>query len=296
MVENGIIQSNAYSIWLNDLDAATGSILFGGVNTEKYVGNLQSLPMQKFSAEAPPAEFVITLTGVGVLESGRETTIASDKAYPVLLDTGSSLTYLPDELALDIFRGVNAEYDSLTGSAVVACALADTDANFQFTFSSPVISVPMNELVIRSFSGRANLGFTLSDGVSPACLFGIRPAGASRAVLGDTFLRSAYVVYDLENHEISIAQTNFNSTTDRIVEIGTGRESVPDAEAVANPVPAQAPNPSGARIGGPLYPTRTYVNANPSPTEEGGSATLRSMSFRVLSGVIAAVVTLQLWI
>jgi len=36
MVADGLIQSNAYSLWLNDLDASTGSILFGGVDTAQY--------------------------------------------------------------------------------------------------------------------------------------------------------------------------------------------------------------------------------------------------------------------
>jgi hypothetical protein len=58
--------------------------------------------------------------------------------------------------------------------------------------------------------------------------------------LGDTFLRSAYVVYDLANNEISLAQTNFNATGTNVVEIGTGTGSVPDATTVANPVAATA--------------------------------------------------------
>ena len=36
LVDTGHIKSNAYSLWLNDLDASTGAILFGGVNTAKY--------------------------------------------------------------------------------------------------------------------------------------------------------------------------------------------------------------------------------------------------------------------
>ena len=35
LVADNKIQSNAYSLWLNDLDASTGSILFGGVDTDQ---------------------------------------------------------------------------------------------------------------------------------------------------------------------------------------------------------------------------------------------------------------------
>ena len=37
-MEDKIINTVAYSLWLNDLDASTGSILFGGIDTEKYTG------------------------------------------------------------------------------------------------------------------------------------------------------------------------------------------------------------------------------------------------------------------
>ncbi|KAJ5966050.1 hypothetical protein N7481_012764 [Penicillium waksmanii] len=83
-----------------------------------------------------------------------------------------------------------------------------------------------------------------------ACIFGIAPAGSSTAVLGDTFLRSAYVVYDLANNQISLANTHFNSTKNNVLEIGTGTDSVPSATAVANPVTSVAVGGSGARIGG----------------------------------------------
>jgi hypothetical protein len=78
-----------------------------------------------------------------------------------------------------------------------------------------------------------------SDGTK-ICLFGIAPAGSSSAVLGDTFIRSAYLVYDLSNNEISIAQTKFNTTASNVVEITTGSSAVPDATAVASPVAASA--------------------------------------------------------
>ena len=86
LVADGVIQSNAFSLWLNDLDASTGSILFGGIDTEKFEGTLATLPVQKESGYF--AEFLITLTGVSL----GNTVIASNQAQAVLLDSGSSLT------------------------------------------------------------------------------------------------------------------------------------------------------------------------------------------------------------
>lgn len=229
MVSSGQIQRNAYSLWLNDLDANTGSILFGGVDTAQFTGSLQTLPIQ--SNNGVFSEFMITLTSLTIGNS----TIADDQALAVLLDSGSSLTYLPDSMVEGIYDQVDAQYDSSEGAAYVPCSLADSTATLDFVFSGPKISVDMNELVLDlvTASGRRP---TFSNGVT-ACLFGISPAGSGTNVLGDTFLRSAYVVYDLDNNEISLAQTNFNTTDSSIQEIPSGT-GIPDATAVTNAVSA----------------------------------------------------------
>jgi len=231
MVADKLIQSNAYSLWLNDLDASTGQILFGGVDTAKYTGSLETLPVQKESGYF--AELLITLTGISL----GGTVIAKDQAQAVLLDSGSSLTYLPDAMAEAIYEQVGAEYDTVDQVAYVPCTLSGNSTSLTFTFTTPSISVPMNELVI-PVTTTDGQPLQFSSGVE-ACLFGISPAGESTAVLGDTFIRSAYLVYDLDNNEISIAQTDFNATGSNVMEIGTGSSAVPDATVVPNAASAQ---------------------------------------------------------
>ncbi|RYO75429.1 hypothetical protein DL766_010017 [Monosporascus sp. MC13-8B] len=231
MVSAGRIQSNAYSLWLNDLDANSGNILFGGVDTERYVGPLHTLPIE--AKGGAYCDFRITLTS---LLLGDEV-IADDAALAVLLDSGSSLTYLPETWVRKIYRKVGAQYDSSNGAAYVPCALAGSSDTLDFTFSEPRISVAMDELVLNIYTAYGTRP-TFSNGVD-ACLFGIAPAGAGTKVLGDTFLRSAYVVYDLDGNEISLAQTNFNATRSSVREI-TGPGAVPGATRVADPVKATA--------------------------------------------------------
>ena len=259
MVADGLIQSNAYSLWLNDLEASTGSILFGGVDTDQYHGSLETLPVQKESGYF--AEFLITLTEIQL----GSTVIAKNQALAVLLDSGSSLTYLPDSMTEAIYEQVGAQYDSTEGAAYVPCSLASNTSTLDFTFSSPTISVAMNELVIDVLSTNGRQ-LTFSDG-TPACLFGIAPAGSTTSVMGDTFIRSAYLVYDLSNNEISIAQTNFNSTSTNVVEIGTGSTAVPDATVVANAVTALAGTASGAIAG-----TVTGIGLGGTATSKGAAA------------------------
>ncbi|KAI1417640.1 acid protease [Hypoxylon sp. FL1857] len=226
----GQIQRNAYSLWLNDLDANTGSILFGGVDTAQYTGSLQTLPIQ--SNNNVFSEFMITLTSLSV----GDTNIADNQALAVLLDSGSSLTYLPNDMVESIYEAVDAQYDSSESAAYVPCSLANQAETLDFVFSGPKISIEMNELVLDLVMANGQRP-TFSNGVT-ACLFGISPAGSGTNVLGDTFLRSAYVVYDIDNNEISIAQTNFNTTESNIQEIPSGTGGIPGATAVTNAVAA----------------------------------------------------------
>ncbi len=208
-----------------------GSILFGGVGTEQYTGSLQTVPIQTESGVF--AEFLDHPDQPAAGEHRRSPTAL---ALAVLLDSGSSLTYLPDAMVQTIYQQVNAEYDEQEGAAYVPCSLAQNTTTLNFNFSSPVINVQMRELVLDLVTSSGKRP-TFQNGV-PACLFGIAPAGSGTNVLGDTFLRSAYVVYDLENDAISLAQTRYNSTRTNVVEIGTGANAVPDATVVANAVKA----------------------------------------------------------
>jgi hypothetical protein len=261
LADNGDINTNAYSLWLNDLDASTGSILFGGVDTEKFEGTLATLPILPFQSQQSPiyAEFNIALTALG--QNGQEGSIFQNGNVPVLLDSGSSLMYLPDEVVRSLYSAFNAEYDGAQGAAFVDCDMANQQGSLEFTFSGVTISVPYDELVV--VAGQNNRG-------QEVCILGISPAGDSPSVLGDTFLRSAYVVYDLENNEISLAQTNFNATGSSIQEIQSGDDGVPDASMVANAVSTAPVATGGGRINGPhVNPsTRSSVGSMPMVTPD----------------------------
>ncbi|PSK57808.1 hypothetical protein B9Z65_9010 [Elsinoe australis] len=240
MLNQGLINTNAYSLWLNDLDASTGSILFGGVNTEKFMGNLSTLPIIQTSGRYNA--FYIALTGLGA--DGQPGSINSSFSSAVLLDSGSSLSYIPDNLANAVFSEFGVTYDEQQGAAFIDCNRQYENKTLEFTFSEPTISVSISELVI-------TVGYRRN---APVCILGIAPTGGSSPVLGDTFLRSAYVVYDITGNQIALAQTNFNSTSNRVLEItnATGTETgIPDATGVANAVTAvaNAPNGGGARNG-----------------------------------------------
>ncbi|KAF5594813.1 aspartic-type endopeptidase opsb [Fusarium subglutinans] len=222
LASKGLIASNAYSLYLNDLESATGTILFGGVDQEQYIGDLVTLSINKMNGEF--AEFSITLQSV----SADSETIVDNLDLAVILDSGSTLSYLPATLTSDIYDLVGAQYEEGQSVAYVPCDLGNDSGNLTFKFKDPAeISVPLSEMVL-DFTDVTGGQLSFDNGRA-ACTFGIAPTTGDISILGDTFLRSAYVVFDLDNNEISLAQSNFNATKSHILEIGTGKNAVPTA-------------------------------------------------------------------
>ncbi len=88
------INSRAYSLWLNDLYASTGSLLFGGVDTDKYVGSLVTLPIQPDSQSNSITSFTVAFTDftIGTPQGERTGFVPSGFVSPAILDSGTTLT------------------------------------------------------------------------------------------------------------------------------------------------------------------------------------------------------------
>lgn len=220
--------------WLTVLESLSGSVLFGGVDKAKYRGDLIGLPIQKDSQSGNFTSFTVAMTSLVLNTAKGPKNLATNVALPVILDSGTTDTYLPDQLANTILTGVGAIPNRQIGS-VVPCTLASRNASFAFGFGGdggPVINVDLGNFVepIPTEDGSQE---TFEDG-TPACSFGLHAAGNNPMLLGDTFLRSAYVVYDLENNQIGLAETVFNTTDTNVQEFsGT---TIPGVTKVASSV------------------------------------------------------------
>jgi hypothetical protein len=248
MVSQGFIASKAYSLYLDDLEASTGSIIFGGLDSDKYHGSLLQIPVVPDTLENGTqvyAEFGAALTGFSITSQTGSTTTLTTPSYaePAILDSGTTVTYLPDPLVKLIIEKINGVDDSQnSGNIYVDCSLLNNASmTFDFSFGGAnglTIKVPVSELVfdITSSAFATGTGTFTSPNLpfSSTCAFGILPAGQNPSILGDTFLRSAYVVYDLSNNLIALAQTNFNSTTSSIVDFKAGATSIPNVSGVAS--------------------------------------------------------------
>jgi len=222
IVEQGVIQRKAYSLYLNDLQATKGSVIFGGVDSTKYTGSLIALPLQA-GPQGEISEFYVTLTDVTFTDGSGKTTQISPERYAqsVLLDSGTSETYLTDDLFNALANGFGAV--DVGGAYAVPCDYANSNATISYTFGGqggPTIKVPVSQIV-------GNQYFTSSgfDEKSGGCDFGFGPPIDGVSVMGDTFLRSAYAVFDLDNNLAALAQAAENQTDTSSVEAipsGTG--------------------------------------------------------------------------
>lgn len=233
MAQEGLIKSVAYSLWLNDLDASTGNILFGGIDTGKFEDSLTKIEILRDQREDNFTHFTVAMTSlVATSPSGTDVLTSEDIPIHAVLDSGTTLTYLPNDMAEQVWEEVGAKYESLFGMAVLPCSHSTHPGYFSFGFAGehgPRINITMDELVV-----------DLTDGSPPqftsgpydgelVCEFGIQNYSSSPYILGDTFLRSAYVVYDLVNNEIAMAPTRFNSTKTNIVAFESNGASIPSA-------------------------------------------------------------------
>jgi hypothetical protein len=220
LAAQGVISSNMFSLWLNGVDSAIGTILFGGVDRSKYVAPLLRLPVVgSTNADGTIAynRAAVKLTRVAAL-NGDSSTVVSPSGYSetVILDTGTSLTVLPNDIASKIVNAMGAQFypaGTTSGTTIIPCSQKDKNVSTNFHFgglTGPTIDVPISQLVLR-YLARLN-------GVD-MCQFGIYGSdGSYPTTLGDSFLRSTYVVYDVDNSRIGLAQSILGTTTADIVE------------------------------------------------------------------------------
>ncbi|MCJ1465266.1 hypothetical protein MMC07_003882 [Pseudocyphellaria aurata] len=211
LLSQQLINLNAYSIWLNDRTSSDGTILFGGVDMAKYAGKLTTLKTQ-LGPYRP--ELGVQLNSVTFKEN------RVVKPVTPILDTGAEYTYLPEEMTDMILKALGGVYNDV-GTVFVECSLATSKETVDFELgagdTSVIIRLPLSSIVYPSISGP--LPPKNKDGVE-LCTIGISKLSGSDdpGGLGDSFLRSAYVVVDLTHNQLSFAQAVYTSDS-KIVEI-----------------------------------------------------------------------------
>jgi len=191
----------------------------------KYTGDLVQVAM---APRITPADrpiydsLAIYLTSVSLVNGSQQAPLSEETMVEhVSLDSGSSLSHIPAAVAAKLYEALGAFDDSGVsgnGDVFVNCEHINSPATINFGFgdseNKAEIRVPLKEVVwtTKEFYGERRTVKGMS------CLLGIKPSIQGAALLGDTFLRSAYLVYDLSNNVIALAQMNPDSTKETIVD------------------------------------------------------------------------------
>ncbi|KAL8904111.1 MAG: hypothetical protein Q9171_007166 [Xanthocarpia ochracea] len=220
MKEQGLISRRAYSIWLKDHDdELAGSIVFGGVDHTRYDPPLIGLPiLPRFDARQ---ENYLNVQYTGLtLNTGKKTEVMDESIRSAFIDSGSVGILLPTDIAKKVLKAYGAVTDMLFAWPLVPCALGKADAQFVFRFGDPLRG-PRISIDVGGLIHPHTRGFRFKNG-DDACLLLIKETPLDFLLLGTTFLRSTYVVVDLESKILAMAQAKE----------GFPRIGAPDVEAI----------------------------------------------------------------
>ncbi|CAO3607931.1 unnamed protein product [Cunninghamella echinulata] len=137
-----------------------------------------------------------------------------------ILDTGTTLTYLPNDVAISIAKSIAGSHgqgrimmDRQSGLLLVDCGLAQSKATLSLQMATdPSMSGPPVNFTVKSSELIIPID-TESVTTATQCLFGIAPVGNTSGgglghnlfLIGDSMLRSAYLVFDFGRHRVGIA-------------------------------------------------------------------------------------------
>lgn len=214
--DSGIINSPAFSVWSED--STHGSVLFGGVDKDKYTGSLNTLPV--VDGKGSRKAFRVNLTNLSIDKKS----VSSD-SLPVnaILNTGYAFTYVPQSLAEGLFAQVKPNMANVTGKLQISIPCEQPNKTISFIFGQASFDLDLQHFVTR-YAPIQNY-----PGPEGGCYLGIvashNPRNEGDVVLGMNFLSRMYTVFDMENHEVSLAERNWDSSSSDVHEIGKGKKN-----------------------------------------------------------------------
>ncbi|KAL7483001.1 hypothetical protein ACHAW6_008644 [Cyclotella cf. meneghiniana] len=218
LVEQNIVDSPMFGFFLGN--NAPGELTIGGYDQDRFQGEITWVDLLTPTYWVAPMEKV-TFDGVAV-SRGRSAGI---------MDTGTSLIYAPQEVVTTMARSVGARFNIQVSLYQLDCDVDIPDLEFYIGSSSVVI--PGEDLVIRDDTGfycffgvsamnfgregsggdaaEATVEEKLADGVVEQISRLARtsalpvPKDVDTWLVGDTFLRQIYSVYDYGNKKFGYA-------------------------------------------------------------------------------------------
>ncbi|KAI1296951.1 aspartic peptidase domain-containing protein [Xylaria venustula] len=227
--------------------AITGELVFGGVDTNKYSGLLKKVPTDLYDPH-----YRITLNSLSHRPAGSAIStpfIDSNLPLSVIVDSGTTLSHLPEPLVNKVAAQFPGAEPDGSGGYRVDCATQSMNGSVDFNFLSDTGPVTIN-VAYRDFIW--NSGGDCFLGVWSSKDLGVW-------ILGDTFLRAAYIAFDQTNN--ALFMSNYISCGDgqsNLVTVPTGPDAaanIPGACSVSAGAPQSTSVSSATFPGGTVSPT-----------------------------------------
>lgn len=186
------IKIMASSIWWDNPNS--GSLLFGGVDTANFSGNLITIPIVKESGRYQHLKVELNDIKLPSVRRSHEPSEPTKKGpINVFFDTDAVATYFPSCLMYEVWDAVGARSLDHVGFPSINCDVMKSKLKFDLIFVSARISILLSALIYQK-------------GDSCKVLVMENLNARDEAILGANILSTLYFVFDITNHEISLAR------------------------------------------------------------------------------------------
>lgn len=181
MMSEGLVNQKVFSVFMDSTDGQTfNSIIeFGGVDSNYYTGSFRYVPVPR------QTYWTVDLTSIHV--AGSSSSWECGFLCSAIVDTGTSLIVGPK-------TGMN-QILSDVGKIDGNCDNRNSLKDIVFSISGQDFSLPSSTYVIKEQ--------TIFGGSE--CAAGIEGAATPMVILGDTFIRNWYTVFDRANNRVGFA-------------------------------------------------------------------------------------------
>ncbi|KAJ2798223.1 aspartic proteinase precursor [Coemansia helicoidea] len=182
MYSVGLVEEPVFSLYLSDTaNGNDGEMVLGGYNSEHFEGDLKWAKVRRRGYWEVKLE-AAQLGDVDIMVGSTE----------AALDTGSSMLAMPAGVARMLNNEINARRNS-DGQYTVDCATVPSLPSLSLTFGGVKYTLDAKDYVL-NVEGQCISGFvdTLNSD--------------QKWLIGDTFLRKFYTVYDMGNDRIGFAK------------------------------------------------------------------------------------------
>ncbi|GAA5812393.1 hypothetical protein MFLAVUS_005845 [Mucor flavus] len=179
MISKKLIKSPIFGVHLGKaIKNGGGEFLFGGYNKKKFKGSLVTIPVDNSAG----------FWGVDV-DSIKMGTKKVHGSFKGILDTGTTLLVFPDSIARKLAKAYKAS-DNMDGTFTISCDASKLKP-LMFSMNGKTFKVPSDSLI-----------FERND---TYCVAGFGYSHLDFSIIGDTFLKNNYVVYNQKVPNVRIA-------------------------------------------------------------------------------------------